>query len=76
MKRGREMLDRKQIEEIVRVLSALPADKVAEAQDFIQFLHARYGQGRPVDESDAWTDEDLRDLAAASLAHLDRSLPE
>ena len=43
------MLDKKQAEEILRTLSALPEDKLAEARDFILFLHARYGQGRPVD---------------------------
>ena len=70
------MIDKKQAEEILRTLSALPAEKVTEAHDFILFLHARYGQGRPVDESDVWTEEDLRDLTAASLAHLDHSFPD
>jgi hypothetical protein len=70
------MLERKQVEEILRALDALPADKVAEARDFILFLRERYGRQQPVDESDEWTEEDLRDLAAASLAHLGRSFPE
>lgn len=62
------MLEKKQIEDILRALSALPTDKVAEAQDFILFLRARYGQNHAVDKSDAWTEEDLRDVAAASCA--------
>ena len=67
------MLERKQVEDILRALSTLPAEKVAEAQDFILFLRARYGQQHTVDESDVWTEEDLRDLMASSLSHLDRS---
>jgi hypothetical protein len=70
------MLDKKQAEEILRALIALPAEKVSEAQDFILFLRERYGQQYTIDESDVWTDEDLRDLAAASFAHLDQLFPE
>lgn len=70
------MLDKKQAEEILRALSALPTEKVAEAQDFILFLRARYGQQYTVDESDVWTDEDLHDLMAASLTHLNQLFPE
>ena len=70
------MLDKKQAEEILRALSGLPTDKVAEAQDFILVLRARYGQEQPVDESDAWTEEDLRDLTTAALNYAGQSLPE
>ncbi|HEX7312980.1 MAG TPA: hypothetical protein VF297_03620 [Pyrinomonadaceae bacterium] len=70
------MLDKKQAEEILRALSALPADKVSEAQDFILFLRARYGQKPPLDESDAWSDEDLRDVTAAAAAYAEQSLHE
>jgi hypothetical protein len=70
------MLDKKQAEEILRALSALPADKVSEAQDFILYLRERYGRRHTIDEGDAWTEEDLHDLAAASFAHLDQSFPE
>ncbi|HEX8146653.1 MAG TPA: hypothetical protein VF591_05705 [Pyrinomonadaceae bacterium] len=70
------MLDKKQAEEILRALSVLPPDKVAEAQDFILFLRARYGQKPPLDESDAWSDEDLRDVTAAAAAYAEQSLPE
>jgi hypothetical protein len=70
------MLDKKQAEEILRALSVLPTDKVAEAQDFILFLQARYGHGQSVDESDAWTEADLRELTAASLNYANGSLPE
>ncbi len=70
------MLDKKQAEEILRALSALPADKVSEAQDFILFLRARYGQKPTVDESDAWSEDDLRDLTAAASAYAEQSLPD
>jgi hypothetical protein len=32
-------------------------------------LQTRYGRKTDVDESDAWFDEDLRDVAAVSLAY-------
>lgn len=69
------MLDRKQVEEIVRVLSALPADKVAEARDFLLFLEARYGQARTIDVSDTWTEADRRDLTAAAMHYAGQSIP-
>ena len=59
------MLTKEQAGNILRALSVLPAEKVAEACDFILFLRERYG--RQVEESDAWTDEDIRDFAAAAL---------
>jgi len=61
------MLTKGQAEEILRALSALPSDKVAEVQDFILFLKDRYGLKQLVDESDAWTEEDLNDLTTAVL---------
>lgn len=66
------MLEKKQVEDILRALSALPTDKVAEAQDFILFLRERYGKQQPIDESDLWTEEDLSDLTAAALSYADQ----
>lgn len=60
------MLNEKDVAEIVHALNQLPAEKVEEARDFILFLQKQYGQ-RQVDESDFWSDEDLRDFTAASL---------
>jgi len=62
------MLNEKQVEEIVHALNQLPAEKVEQARDFIHFLQTQYGQ-RTVDESDVWSDEDLRDFTAASLRY-------
>jgi hypothetical protein len=53
--------------EVVRALLTLPPERVAEAHDFILFLRSRYGQ--VADASDAWIDDDIRDLAAASVRH-------
>ena len=52
--------------EIINALAVLPPEKVAAARDFILFLQKQYGQTRRIDESDEWTDKDLRDFTAAS----------
>lgn len=65
------MLTRKRAGEILRTLAALPPDKVTEVQDFALFLRGRYAPDGAVDESDAWTEDDLRDLTAAVLEHAD-----
>ena len=69
------MLTRDQALEILRALQSLPGEKVTEVADFITYLRERYGRQRAVDESDAWSDEDLNDVVAASLAHAERSSP-
>ena len=33
-----------QVEEIVQTMTVLPADKIAELQDFARFLKERYGK--------------------------------
>lgn len=68
------MLTRGQAEEILHALRMLPSEKVAEVQDFILFLKERYSYEKAVNESDAWTEEDLRDLRAAVLNHADQTL--
>lgn len=50
--------------ELVRQLSVLPPERVAELYDFVLFLKTR--PAAAVDESDAWSDEDRRDAARAS----------
>jgi hypothetical protein len=57
--------------EILDVLKCLPSEKVAEVKDFAVFLHERYGKSEAIDESDEWTDEDLRDISNASLNYAD-----
>lgn len=60
------MLNEREVAEIVHTLNQLPAEKIEEARDLFLFLQTQYGQ-RTVDESDVWSDEDLRDFTAASL---------
>lgn len=57
--------------EILKDLKTLPSDKVAQAKDFIAYLRERYGKSEIIDESDEWTDEDLRDVTIASLRYFD-----
>ena len=52
--------------EILRVLEGLPPDKVIEVRDFVNFLQSQYQQSQIVDDSDEWSDEDLRDFSASS----------
>ncbi len=67
------MMQEAPVKEVVRALLALPPERVAEVHDFILFLQSRYGQS--VDTSDSWTEADVRDLIAASLAHAAESMP-
>jgi hypothetical protein len=53
------------IPEVVRQLSGLSPDRIAEVYDFVLFLKSR--QGRGVDESDEWSEQDMDDAAQASL---------
>ena len=55
--------------EILEVIKSLPSDKVDEVKDFAIFLRERYGRSEIIDESDEWTDEDLQDIANASLSY-------
>jgi hypothetical protein len=68
------MMTRTQAREILEALSTLPSEKVAEVYDFVTFLQERYGQCTAADVSDAWSEEDLRDLMRASLAHAERTI--
>jgi hypothetical protein len=55
--------------EIIDVLKSLPSEKVAEVKDFAIFLRERYGKIETFDESDEWSDEDLQDVANASIKY-------
>jgi hypothetical protein len=68
------VVTRTQAREILDALFTLPPEKVAEVYDFVTFLQERYGQRTAVDVSDAWSEEDLRDLIRASLAHAERTI--
>ncbi len=57
--------------EILDVLKSLPSEKIVEVKDFAVFLRERYGKAETIDESDEWTDEDLRDVSIATLRYAD-----
>lgn len=57
--------------EILDALKTLPSEKIDEVKDFAIFLRERYGKAEIVDESDEWTDEDLRDITIATLRYAD-----
>ncbi len=68
------MLTKAQAKEILQTLQVLPADKLAEAYEYIAFLRERYAQRPGVDVSDAWSDEDISDFMATSLDYADRAI--
>ncbi len=69
------MWTQSQIDEIVQALWHLPADKLVEAKNFVLSLKERYGHEKPVDCSDDWTEEDMKDAQIASLRRLDQEDP-
>jgi len=58
-----------QFGQILQALQELPAEKVTEVLDFVQYLQKRYAGARPIDDSESWSEEDIRDFAAASFAY-------
>ena len=52
--------------EILKVLKGLPPEKVSEVRNFVDFLQSQYRQSQILDESDEWSDEDLRDFTSSS----------
>ena len=54
------------IPQIVEQLSGLSPERIAEVYDFVLFLKSRQEK---LDESDEWSDQDMRDAANASLAY-------
>jgi hypothetical protein len=59
--------------EILDALKTLPSEKIAEVRDFAVFLRERYGRSEIIDESDEWTEEDLRDFSLASFRYFEES---
>ncbi len=70
---NRKVIDPK-IEQIVQILADLPPAKVVDVRDYVLFLGNRYGYSETVDEGDAWSEEDMRDIGAASMNHAMRSM--
>jgi hypothetical protein len=49
--------------------------KLREIREYVAFLRTRYGSAQPADESDEWTEEDLRDLSRATWQRLEEEDP-
>ncbi len=65
-----------QLGKILRTLVKLPSDQLREVHDFVLFLEERYGELRTVSIADDWSDEDIRDLVAASIAYEEQNRGE
>lgn len=55
-----------QAEELLEKMKSLPPESLAEVEKFIDSLAARYRQVPPMDDSDDWTEDDLREATLAS----------
>ncbi len=63
------MFTRRETEELLRALLSLPDEKARAVFDFVDYLKTRYARQTAIDQNDAWSDEDIRDLTAAVLHH-------
>ncbi len=69
------MLKQKGIDEISQILWFLPLDKLTDVRQYVISLKERHGYDKPVDDSDEWTEEDMRDATQASMKRLDEEDP-
>jgi hypothetical protein len=60
------------LSEIVGELSSLSPEQIGQVRDFVLALKSQAGQ--TVEQSDEWTDEDLRDVMYASLSYAEATL--
>ena len=60
------------ISEVIGELYGMSPEQIGQVRDFVLFLKSRSDQH--VDESDQWTEEDLRDAMYASLSYADATL--
>lgn len=70
------MVKPKEIAEITLALWYLPAEKVAEVGELVRTLRRDHGLSEPVDDSDDWTEEDLREWTKASTSRVVEEYPE
>ena len=59
-----------QEESLISVVRALPPDEAGKVLNWARQL-ADLADGRPVDWSDSWTDDDLADATTAALRRFD-----
>lgn len=55
-----------QAEELLEKMKSLPPESLAEVEKLIDSLAAQYRQVSPMDDSDDWTEDDLREATLAS----------
>lgn len=60
------MIPEADVNKLVDVIRRLPPSKIEEVKDYVTFLDSRYSNTSEADESDEWSDEDLRDFTASS----------
>jgi hypothetical protein len=65
------MLKPKEIAEISLLLWYLPLEKVEKIKKLVLELKQQHGYDEPVDDSDEWTEEDMRDAREAALRRWD-----
>lgn len=63
-----------QEESLISIIRALPSEEAAKVLHWARQL-ADLAQGREIDWSDAWSDEDLEDARAAALRRFDPEEP-
>lgn len=63
-----------ELNELTRVVEALPPGQAREVLDFALFLRDRRA-AKPVDFSWEWSEEDIRDLTASDAHRLDEMPP-
>ena len=61
------MISKQEREELISIIHSLPDEKLPEIKDYLLFLQSRYGKPPIIDESESWSEEDLRDISTASL---------
>ena len=62
-----------ELDALVSVARTLPPELVRQVADFAEFLGKKHAA--PVDESDAWSEEDLRDWTRHACRRLDEIPP-
>jgi hypothetical protein len=73
--KGKAMLKPKEIAEISLLLWYLPLEKVEEIKKLALQMKDQCGYDEPVDDSDEWTEEDMRDAADASMRYAEETAP-
>lgn len=69
------MLKPKEIGEISLALWYLPLAKLQEVRALVMTLKQQHGYPEPLDDSDEWTAEDMRELTEAAMRRGETEVP-